>query len=345
MKEKEEVIIFLNQFRSLIHSIVKKQMIDVTCAIIRNDDDEILVVQRAEDSDHPLKWEFPGGKINIGESAEKCIVREIEEELSLDVVICGSLNIVEHDYGYKRIRLIPFICDTLMDLPVLQEHVSYRWVNATDLEKIDFSEADIPVATEYALRFGEDLHNVKSVEQDKNAYLFGIEEILSGKTGIAACDLVGDSALENTDVMKALLELSLADDTTLAFRSSYSLLKAAEKVQGSVAQFYSEIIELMPGLENESVIRSFLKIINMTPIHDFGQKEHGILADCCFRWLNSGNSPVAVKVYSMESLYNLSILYPELSVELGASITRNMEDGSAGIKARGGKILAKLINR
>jgi len=101
-------------------------MIDVTCAVIRNEDDEVLVVQRGEFTDHPLKWEFPGGKINQGESEEDCILREIKEELSMEIVICVRLPGVIHDSGLKKIRLIPFICDTLDEFPFLSEHVDFR---------------------------------------------------------------------------------------------------------------------------------------------------------------------------------------------------------------------------
>lgn len=92
-------------------------MIIVTCAVIRNEENEILVVQRGEDTDHPLQWEFPGGKLSPEETEEECIIREIEEELSMEIVICGKLKEVQHDYGHKLIRLIPFICDTLDEIP------------------------------------------------------------------------------------------------------------------------------------------------------------------------------------------------------------------------------------
>ena len=98
-------------------------MIDVTCAIIRNEENELLIVRKGEQTDHPFKWEFPGGKVNKGESDEECIIREIKEELFMDIVICGRLHPVNHDYGHKKIRLIPFICDTLDELPVLAEHI------------------------------------------------------------------------------------------------------------------------------------------------------------------------------------------------------------------------------
>jgi 8-oxo-dGTP diphosphatase len=124
-------------------------MISVTCAVIRNEEDEVLVVQRGEATDHPLKWEFPGGKLAQGETEEECIIREVEEELSMEIVICGQLPEVEYDYGHKQIKLIPFICNTLNELPFLSEHLAYKWVPATDLVSVDFSEADVFVANSY----------------------------------------------------------------------------------------------------------------------------------------------------------------------------------------------------
>ena len=124
-------------------------MINVTCAVIRNEKKEILVVQRGEATDHPFKWEFPGGKLAPEESEEECVIREVEEELAMKIVICGKLATVDHDYGHKQIRLIPFICDTPNELPFLSEHLAYKWVEEKDLMTLDFSEADIFVAISY----------------------------------------------------------------------------------------------------------------------------------------------------------------------------------------------------
>ena len=128
-------------------------MIDVTCAIIRDDEDRVLVVQHGDESDHPGMWEFPGGKIKKGESAEECIIREIKEELSISVVICHALTGVVHDYGFKKIKLIPFVCDTIDFAISLNEHSDYRWTEAADLLRFSFTEADIPVAEEYVSLF------------------------------------------------------------------------------------------------------------------------------------------------------------------------------------------------
>ena len=96
-----------------------------------------------------LNGNFPGGKLISGETDEECIIREVEEELSMEIVICGQLPDVEYDYGHKQIRLIPFICDTLDELPFLSEHTAYKWVQAKDLRSVDFSEADVFVANSY----------------------------------------------------------------------------------------------------------------------------------------------------------------------------------------------------
>lgn len=317
-------------------------MIDVTCAVIRNDEDSVLIVQRGEKTDHPFMWEFPGGKVREGESFEDCILREIDEELSLDIIIVDTLKTVEYDYGHKNIRLIPFICDTLMDLPVLHEHNDYKWVNVSELIGVDFLSADIPVSMEYAERFSA---NSSLADNKKDSIIeaaSGIEEMLSEKSGFGSIDLIAGLAEDRPDIITLLMQFSLSSDNALAFRASYVLTKVQENAGNNLKPWYREIVEALPGLKTDSVIRSFLKIINLAGVDQLTRDDHGLLADSCFTMLNNGKSAIAVKAYSMEALYNLTQIYPELSMELSASITRNMEGGSAGIKARGRQILNKL---
>ena len=116
-------------------------MIEVCCAIVVNES-KILAVQRGSDSDHPWKWEFPGGKIHVHETAEQCIVREIAEELSVGIGILAKLEPVNFDYGAKQIRLIPFIVQITSGEIVLTEHVSKMWFEFSHWESIDWQEAD-----------------------------------------------------------------------------------------------------------------------------------------------------------------------------------------------------------
>ena len=128
-------------------------MIDVTCALIRNDEGLVLAVRRGPAMDNAGKWEFPGGKTGPGEDHEDCIIREIDEELGICIIINGRLDNVEYDYGNKQIRLIPFLCETLSSKPVLREHDEYRWLKPGELLKLDMTAADIPVARQYVSQY------------------------------------------------------------------------------------------------------------------------------------------------------------------------------------------------
>lgn len=123
-------------------------MIDVTCAIIIRDG-LILTVQRSEEMKHPLKWEFPGGKVEVGESAETCIMRELKEELHIEVELLRKLSPVEFQYGDKSIRLIPFEMLLLSDEIVLKEHSQLKWLNVTGLNDLDWLPADVLVIDQY----------------------------------------------------------------------------------------------------------------------------------------------------------------------------------------------------
>jgi 8-oxo-dGTP diphosphatase len=321
-------------------------MIDVTCAIIRNEDNEVLIVRRGENTDHPLKWEFPGGKINNGESEEECIIREITEELTMDIVICSRLTPVEHSYGNKQVRLIPFICDTLDELPVLTEHSEFKWIKINELRNIDFSEADIPVAKEYLDVCGPMDVKVPEVEllgKDANFIDVDLQDIINRMMSRQEAEWVANIAIDNQQVFKKLLDYSIEGDKKLAFRSSWTLSKVCDKFPELIDPYLPDIISRINDFDNESVQRSFLRIISLKNLNTIDKKFHGILAEYCFSKLNSGFSAIAIKAYSMEILYNLTCIYPELANELVPAIQLLSEEGSAGILARG-KIILKKIN-
>ena len=80
-------------------------MLKVTCAIIVKRG-KILVVQNGSDSDHPLKWEFPGGKINKNETVEECISREIREELEIEIKVENKCTRFNGIMGSKKLNLL-----------------------------------------------------------------------------------------------------------------------------------------------------------------------------------------------------------------------------------------------
>ncbi len=319
-------------------------MIRVTCAIIRNEENEVLVVQRGENTDHPLKWEFPGGKIDADETEEESVIREIKEELSIDIVICKRLPETDYDYGTKQIKLIPFVCDTLDDLPFLTEHIAFKWLSPAGLKDVDFSEADILVADEYLKNTGMTEAEIadisESAQQTYNEE--DLRTMVGSMMGIKEAEWVAESAIANGEILKKLLEYSFSDDRKLAFRASWTLSKIFDKYPEMINPDLQRIIETLDNLDNESVQRSFLRMISMSDLNMVSARHHGILADHCFKMLKSGFSAIAVKAYSMEIIYKLAILYPELANELSGTIQMLQGEGSAGILARGHLILKKL---
>jgi len=121
----------------------------VSCAIILNPQNQILVTQRSSTMHLPLKWEFPGGKIEANETPEACLIREIKEELNIDIEIIEGLSANDHQYPDKFIRLMPFICRQTGGEIILKEHAEYKWLDRKDLLDLDWAEADVEVVREF----------------------------------------------------------------------------------------------------------------------------------------------------------------------------------------------------
>ena len=122
--------------------------LQVSCAIIEKDG-LVLVAQRSEVMSLPLKWEFPGGKLDPHENAADCLSREIKEELGVDISILSSLPPSDWQYSAFAITLYPFICNLGPGKISLAEHKSISWVKPVDLFDLDWAEADIPVVQNY----------------------------------------------------------------------------------------------------------------------------------------------------------------------------------------------------
>lgn len=116
-------------------------MLKVTCAIIvcRG---KILVTQRGANTDHPFQWEFPGGKLKSDEFPEDCIVREIREELEINIKVFKKMHPVIWDYGFKKIELIPFLCLIDSGEINLTEHIQFFWKDLESLSELYLSDAD-----------------------------------------------------------------------------------------------------------------------------------------------------------------------------------------------------------
>ena len=116
----------------------------VTAAIII-DGDKVLITRRPDDKRHPGLWEFPGGKVDPGESPEEALTREILEELGADITVEGIYDVVYYRYDWGPVLILAYRCrlvsDTLHDIGVAE----HRWVHPTDLSKYSLLPADQPI--------------------------------------------------------------------------------------------------------------------------------------------------------------------------------------------------------
>ncbi len=124
--------------------------IPVVCALIEDGAGRVLVAQRPAHKHLPGKWEFPGGKVEPGESPEAAIVREIREELGCDFTVTFTLPRNLHQYAVL-IEMIPFVGRLAPGSPPpeAREHLAIRWLPPAELTSVDLAPADLPVVVAY----------------------------------------------------------------------------------------------------------------------------------------------------------------------------------------------------
>lgn len=126
--------------------VKEKKKVEVVAAIIINDG-KILCVQRGENKLPYIskKYEFPGGKIEAGESNEETIIREIKEELNMDIRTEKDYITVEHEYLDFHLIMHSIICSCEDPTVQLTEHIEYKWLTLSELDGLDWAAADIPI--------------------------------------------------------------------------------------------------------------------------------------------------------------------------------------------------------
>ena len=122
--------------------------ITVVAAAIENKG-RFLCMQRAENKYEYIskKYEFPGGKVEDGETEEEALKREILEELSLDVEVTQRIIEVDHSYPDFSISLHAYQCSSQTQNITLHEHIDYKWLKTEDLNQLDWAAADIPIVS------------------------------------------------------------------------------------------------------------------------------------------------------------------------------------------------------
>lgn len=105
----------------------------------------VLAARRAPDMARPDLWEFPGGKVEVGEDDAVALARELVEELSLEVEVGAYVGEVRHDYGDVVIRLVAYCCTPVGGVATAHEHSELAWVGPPGLRDRPWAPADVPL--------------------------------------------------------------------------------------------------------------------------------------------------------------------------------------------------------
>lgn len=117
--------------------------IHVVGAVITRDG-LVMCAQRGHEGNLPGLWEFPGGKIEQGESKRAALVREIAEELGCTVEVGDEVTTTTHEYEFGEVTLTTFYCSLVSGTPTLTEHAAITWLRPDELHTIAWAPADIP---------------------------------------------------------------------------------------------------------------------------------------------------------------------------------------------------------
>jgi len=124
----------------------------VTAAIICHGG-KILLTRRRPDTPYPLLWEFPGGKLEPNEHPEACVVREVREELAMEVTVQGIYDVVYYRYPERPVMVLAYRCawtgGELRELEV----AGHTWADPTEILRFDLLPADFPLAEKIASEF------------------------------------------------------------------------------------------------------------------------------------------------------------------------------------------------
>lgn len=125
----------------------------VIAGIVRKINKILLAQRLPDDKNHPLLWEFPGGKLELGEEPEECLVREIKEELGIEISVDDIFKVVTFQLPEKNIVLLVYNCTWLKGEPQKIQCANYAWVTPQELLNYDLVPADTRVMQSIVARY------------------------------------------------------------------------------------------------------------------------------------------------------------------------------------------------
>ncbi len=137
----------MSTIRSSNNRSPSESIVHVAVAVIRNENNEILIQQRAANTHQGGLWEFPGGKLEEGETVEQGLIREIKEELDIQVLLSRPLIKIQHDYGDRHVLLDVHFIEQWQGQVIANESQPLKWVAPEALINYSMPAADKPIVS------------------------------------------------------------------------------------------------------------------------------------------------------------------------------------------------------
>jgi len=179
---------------------------------------------------------------------------------------------------------------------------------------------------------------IKEIENQESKMEFLLMQQLSRLHMEFVAHCIGDDETEFGRLMAVVLH----GKEPVVQRAAWVMDICMETHPWLLSPYVETLIEALPGFSNDGVKRQVVKAL---AVREIPEKLEGQLADLCFCWLQSSVTPVAIKVHCMQILANITVRYPDLSVELQTVIIEQMPRNSVGFASRGRKILKQLQKR
>lgn len=133
--------------------IGRMKTIDVAGAVLMNEKGEILCALRSQKMSSPGLWEFPGGKIEAGETPQQCLKREIQEELDVEIEVGELVEEVVYGGPMLKVHLLTYYGRVITGTPRAKEHERLDWRPVEELSKLLWAPADVPTVNNILKRF------------------------------------------------------------------------------------------------------------------------------------------------------------------------------------------------
>ena len=128
--------------------VESSNIIRVTAAILEKDGKILIAKRKTGDKLFAGLWEFPGGKVEEGETPEECMARELKEELDIEVEVGELITSNKHKYPHGIFELLAYRVKHVSGEMVLNDHEEIKWVTADEMSSFEFPPADIPIIKE-----------------------------------------------------------------------------------------------------------------------------------------------------------------------------------------------------